>query len=183
MRAYVVTERENCPSDYPSSRCKKHPELPFSWTLTYQLLHLFQVRFEQGQGLAHRFWRGHIYPSLLEQLDAVVRGTWAEKLQVAVNRGLAFVQYLLHQGRGGADTRRILVDIEAGVEVRNTRPLDVDQVIDRRLCAVVLLVESAVRGAERIGSQRLALLGEAVYALLELCEHSLPEQCAPELFQ
>ena len=58
------------------------------------------------------------------------------------------MQDLLREGRGGGDTRRVLVDIEAAVEVRDARPLDVDQFVDEGDTAIVFFVELAIERTE-----------------------------------
>src|SRR5579884_590137 len=141
------------------------------------------MRFEELQGLAHRLRRGHIDAGLFEQFNAVVGRAGTEKLQVAVDGWLAFLQDLLREGRSGRDARRVLVDIEAAVEVGNARPLDVDQFVDEGNAAIVFLVERAIERAERIRRQRLAPLGPGVNLLLEFGEHGLTEERAAEAFQ
>src|SRR6266446_6974889 len=148
-----------------------------------QLLHLRQVRLEQPQRLAYGLWRGHIHPCLLQQLDTVVRGTRTQKLQVALNRRLSLAQNLLHQRRCRRDTRRILVHIKIVVEVRDTRPLDIDQFIDSDLCPIVLLIERTVHRTERISRQPLTLFCTMVDALLELGKHRLSEERTAEALQ
>src|SRR6266702_8371982 len=131
------------------------------------------------------YWlrRGHIYSRPLQQFDAVIGRTRVQELQVALDSRFPLVQDLLHQGRGGRNAGRILVNVKAAIEVRNTRPFDIDQVINYHLGSIILLVESTVHGTECISSQWLTLFCMAVYLLLKLCKHCLAEEGPPEVFQ
>src|SRR5579864_4399640 len=67
--------------------------------------------------------------------------------------------------------------------MRNTCPLDIYQLINDRLCPIIFFIECAIHSTQRISSQWLALFGSAIYLLLKLSKHRLPEKRPTQVFQ
>src|SRR4051794_27117477 len=138
---------------------------PVESTLSTELpkrLQLIQQRVEAIHRGLDRLRRGHIHPGGAQQVDRGARGAAAQEGQVAVDCWLAFVGDLAAERQRRREAGGILVDIKAGVEMRDARPLKGDLVIERDTGAVVALHQVVVDLAKRIGCQRLAGLGALV---------------------
>ncbi len=94
----------------------------------------------------------------------------AQEAQITVNGGLALRQNLVRQRGRRRNARRVLVDVETGVEVGDARPLVGDQLIHRHHRPVIGIVEPLEGGAQRFWRQRLARLRLRVDVMLELGE-------------
>ena len=93
------------------------------------------------------------------------------------------MQNLLYYSTGSRNTGRILVHIEATIEVGDTCPFNVNQLIDDRLSTIILFIKSMIKSAEHICGQRLALFCPVVYLLLKLGKHRLAEKRSTKTFQ
>ncbi len=60
------------------------------------------------------------------------------------------MENLLYERGCRGDAGGILIDIETAIEVRNTRPFDIYEFVDERLCAIILLVQGMIERAKRI---------------------------------
>ncbi len=126
---------------------------------------------------------GQVHTSSFQEVDAEVRRPALEEGEVTLHRRCPFRQDLASQSRRGRDSGGVLVDVERVVEVRNPRPLDVDQVIDLDRGTVVLLVQRLVDLAEQIRRQRLTGFGASMCFAFEFSEQRLPNQSGTDALQ
>ena len=101
-----------------------------------------------------------------------------EQRQVALGRRLARLRraggHRVVELRRRGEAGGVLVDVVRRVEeVRDARPGELVEVVDRQRVAPVLLEQAGVELVEHVGRHRLALLDQAVRAQLEVGEHHL----------
>ena len=98
---------------------------------------------KQLQRRVHRLGAGHVHPGDLQQADGVGAAAGGQESEVILDRRSALVQYAVCDRDRRDDSGRVLVDVEARVEVRYARPLVGDLRVGDDRAAVVLFISSA----------------------------------------
>ena len=127
-----------------------------------------------------------IHAVLAEQLAGVARAAGREHREVVVAHPRVAAEEALGEQGGGGDGRRVLEDVEVAVEVGDEHPLDGIGGVDGHdpvVGPVVAPQQRPVHAGHLLARQRLARLDRLVDGELELGEHHLPEEGAPDALE
>ena len=145
-----------------------------------QFFKLFKSRAEGFHSGIKGVSLGEVNTRKLQKLNGAVATTRRKEAEVIVHGGLTLGEDALSDGYGGDNTRRVLVHVEAAIEMRDSGPLVRDLGIGHNRLAVVLLVQLKISLAKHVLREGLALLCKVVGQELKLGELGLTEKGALE---